>query len=80
MEQQKRKIDISAGELMMATLVVIGAVITFWISTSVRLNALELRMNTSELVNLKIVEKLDKQAEILNEIRLALKDKQDKKQ
>jgi hypothetical protein len=47
----------------------------FWKNTDVRLSALEIRMNGTE----KVIDKIDRVQQDVNEIKLSLKDKQDRK-
>jgi hypothetical protein len=81
MEQRSdiKRFGITLGELLMASLVILGAVLTFWISTTVRLNSLEIRMNTSEKKFENIDNKLDKITEGVNDLKVTLQNKADKK-
>jgi peptidoglycan hydrolase CwlO-like protein len=81
MEQRSeiKRLSITLGELLMASLVILGSVLTFWISTTVRLNSLESRMNTSEKKFDNIDNKLDKITEGVNDLKVTLQNKADKK-
>ena len=73
------KSGITIGELLAASLVVAASVLMFWKTTDIRLSALEIRMNEKEKMDQKINEKLDKLQDGVNDVRLTLKDKQDRK-
>lgn len=79
MEMPKAKTGISMGELLGASVVVIGLVLTFWKNTDVRLSALEMRMNAKERADEQTNQKLDKLQDGINEIKITLQNKQDKK-
>lgn len=80
MEQPpKKRLGITQGELLAASIVVIGALLMFWKTTDVRLTALELRMNSTDKNNEQISTKLDRIEQGLNDVRLNLRDKQDRK-
>lgn len=80
MEQQpKRRLGITPGELLAASIVIISAILMFWKTTDVRLSALELRLNTKEKTDEQINTKLDKLQDGINEVKIALQNKQDKK-
>ena len=66
------------GELLGASIVVIGVVLTFWKNTDVRLSALEMRMNARERSEEQTSTKLDKLQDGINEIKITLQNKQDK--
>jgi hypothetical protein len=78
-ETQARK-SITFGELIAVAVVIIGAVLMFWKTTDVRLSALEIRMNGTEQTNKQVIDKLDKVQDGINDVRLTLKDKVDRKQ
>lgn len=84
MEQQhqtrEKKIGISAGELITAAIVIISALLLFWMNTNVRLNALELRMNSNDKSTEQINTKLDRLQEGINDVKVKLTEKQDRKQ
>ena len=65
-------------ELLGASIVVIGVVLTFWKNTDVRLSALEMRMNAKERADEQQIQKLDKLQDGINEIKITLQNKQDK--
>ena len=80
------KRTITLGELIMSGIVVVGAILGFWINTSMRLGALEInkKQQDTELVDTKdfrsdIRSKLDKLTEGQNEIKVTLQNKQDRK-
>ncbi len=80
------KRSITLGELVMASLTVIGAILAFWINTNVRLSALEIKTKNAEdnyqetKASFKeIGEKLDKLNDGQNEIKVTLQNKQDRK-
>lgn len=76
---ERKRLGITHGELLMAAIVILSAVLMFWKTTDVRLSALELRMNGADKTSESIILKLDKVQESLNEVNLTLKDKQDRK-
>lgn len=78
-ESQVRK-SITFGELIAVTVVIIGAVLMFWKTTDIRLSALEIRMNEKDKINEQISDKLDRLQDGVNDVKLTLKDKQDRKQ
>lgn len=78
MEQPKRN-GINHGELVGAIVIVISALLMFWKTTDVRLSALELRMNAKEKTDEQINAKLDKLQDGINEVKIALQNKEDKK-
>ncbi len=80
------KRSITFGELIMASLTVIGAIMGFWINTNVRLSALEQSRNIQESNYTEtkasfreIGNKLDKLNDGQNEIKITLQNKQDRK-
>lgn len=77
--------EITVGQLLTASLTVIGAILAFYISTSVRLTALEINANTqnlnyteSKMSNKEMSSKLDKITETINQIQISINNKQDK--
>jgi hypothetical protein len=76
--RSEKKIGISMGELLGASIVIIGVVLTFWKNTDVRLSALEMRMNARERTDEQTSTKLDKLQDGINEIKITLQNKQDK--
>lgn len=74
----KAKAGITMGELLTASIVIIGVVLTFWKNTDVRLSALEMRMNARERTDEQTSTKLDKLQDGINEIKITLQNKQDK--
>jgi len=75
----EKKLGITTGELIGALVVVISAVLMFWKTTDVRISALEIRMENKEKVDDQISSKLDKLQETINEVKIALQNKEDKK-
>jgi hypothetical protein len=72
--------SITLGELIAVAVVIIGAVLMFWKTTDVRLSALEIRMNEKDKISEQISDKLDRLQDGVNDVKLTLKDKQDRKQ
>ena len=69
------KRSVTLGELIVSGVTVIGCVLTFWLNTNVRLNALELNQRNAEKKyddlneNLqKMNEKIDKLSESVNKL------------
>ena len=79
MEQEKKRLGITHGELLAASIVIISALLMFWKTTDVRLAALELRMNSKEKTDEQINMKLDKLQDGINDVKISLQNKQDKK-
>ena len=77
--EQPKRIGITAGELFFGCLTVVGAILSFWISTSTRLSALELRVTATEKSNEIINLKLDKLQDGVSEIKVSLQNKADRK-
>lgn len=77
--EQKNKIGVSLIELITASFVVIGALLMFWKNTDVRLTALEMRINTKDKTDEQLFFKLDKLQESVNELKISLQNKIDKK-
>lgn len=80
MEPEKKRLGITHGELLAASIVIISALLMFWKTTDVRLAALELRMNSKEKTDEQINMKLDKLQDGINDVKISLQNKQDKKQ
>lgn len=78
-ETEKKRLGITHGELLGAAIVVLSALLMFWKTTDVRLTALELRMNGTERTSEAIMQKLDDVQQSVNDVKLTLKDKQDRK-
>lgn len=76
---EKKDFGISLGELISVSLVIVGAMIMFWKNTDVRLTALEMRINAKEKTDETIFQKLDKLQESVNELKISINNKQDKK-
>lgn len=75
----KKRLGITHGELLAASIVIVSAVLMFWKTTDVRLSALELRMANKEKTDEQINQKLDKLQDGINDVKISLKDKQDRK-
>lgn len=80
------KRTISLGELITATITVLGCIISFYISTNVRLSALELKQEAAaqnHIEDAKQFEKLNLKLDALNagqtDIKISLERKQDRK-
>lgn len=74
-----KKFGVTMGELIGASIVILGAVLMFWKTTDVRISALEIRMENKEKVDDQISNKLDRLQESINEVKIALQNKEDKK-
>lgn len=79
MEQTNRKSGVSHGEIVGAGLVLIGAMLMFWKTTDVRLSALEIRINEIDRYRTEMNSKLDNLQAGINDVKIALKDKADRK-
>jgi len=77
MEKQSKAI--SYAEFIGLCVAFIGAALIFWKTTDVRLSALELRMTMKEKSDDVINQKLDKLQEGVNDVKITLQNKQDKK-
>lgn len=73
------KRSVNVIELLIASACVIGSVLGFWKNTDVRLTALEIRIEQQEKNSDKIIQKLDVLQEGINDVKVALQDKQDRK-
>ena len=76
---KKWQSGVTFGELLAVAVVVIGACLMFWKSTDVRLSALEIRMQTKEQSDANISNKLDKLQDGINDVKISLQNKQDRK-
>ncbi len=79
MEPKERR-SVTIVELLGITIMIIGSLLMFWKTTDIRLSALEIRMNEKEKTDQQINDKLDKLQDGINDVRLTLKDKVDRKQ
>lgn len=79
-EESKLRRSITLGEVLAIVTIIISASLLFWKNTDIRLSDLELRMSLKERTDQNINEKLDKLQDGINDVRLTLKDKQDRKQ
>lgn len=75
----ERKLGVTMGELIVASIVILGAVLMFWKTTDVRISALEIRMENKEKFDDQISTKLDKLQESINDVKISLQNKEDKK-
>jgi len=80
LQETKERRTVSLVELIGVAILVTGSVLMFWKTTDIRLSALEIRMNQKEQTDKQISDKLDKLQDGINDVRLTLKDKQDRKQ
>lgn len=89
-ESNFMKKQITLGELLAASFVVVGVVLTFWINTNVRLAVLELEYLTLKGAietqsvqykndNNKLFNKMDDLQKGQQDIQLSLKDKENRK-
>jgi len=78
-KQAEKRLGITMGELMTASIVIISATLMFWKTTDVRISALEIRMSNKEKVDDQISTKLDKLQESINDVKISLQNKEDKK-
>lgn len=79
MEPKERR-SVTIVELLGIAIMIIGSLLMFWKTTDIRLSALEIRMNEKEKTDQQINDKLDKLQDGINDVRLTLKDKVDRKQ
>jgi hypothetical protein len=79
MANESTRRNVSIAELIGVGIVVLSSVLMFWKNTDIRLSALEMRMNQKEVTDKQINEKLDRLQDGVNDVRLTLKDKQDRK-
>lgn len=75
----EKKLGITTGELIGALVVLISAILMFWKTTDVRISALEIRMENKEKFDDQISIKLDKLQESINDVKISLQNKEDKK-
>jgi hypothetical protein len=78
--ESKERRYASIVEVIGIGILIIGSILMFWKTTDIRLSALEIRMNEKEKTDQAISDKLDKLQDGINDVRLTLKDKQDRKQ
>ena len=76
--QRKWHTSITFGELMTASIIIVSSMLMFWKTTDVRLSALEIRMFEREKHEEKIIQKLDHVAEGINDVKVALQNKEDR--
>lgn len=77
--ETKERRTVSIVELLGISILILGSVLMFWKTTDIRLTALEIRMNEKERTDQQINGKLDKLQDGINDVRLTLKDKVDRK-
>jgi len=75
----EKKLGVTTGELIGASVVLISAILMFWKTTDVRISALEIRMENKEKFDDQISIKLDKLQESINDVKISLQNKEDKK-
>jgi hypothetical protein len=75
----EKKLGVTTGELIGALVVLISAILMFWKTTDVRISALEIRMENKEKFDDQISVKLDKLQESINDVKISLQNKEDKK-
>lgn len=73
------KRSVTIAELIGIAVIILSSVLMFWKTTDVRMSNLELRMNLSENSDQKILKKLDDLQESVNDLKITVKDKQDRK-
>lgn len=78
--QRKWHRSITFGELMTASIIMVSSMLMFWKTTDVRLSALEIRMFERERQEEKIIQKLDHVAEGINDVKVALQNKEDRQE
>jgi hypothetical protein len=78
MERPPQK-TISYSEFIGLCIAIMSAALIFWKTTDVRLSALELRMERTEKSEDIINAKLDKLQEGINDVKISIQNKQDKK-
>lgn len=78
-KQVEKRLAVTMGELMTASIVIVAAILMFWKTTDVRISALEIRMSNKEKVDDQISTKLDKLQESINDVKISLQNKEDKK-
>jgi len=76
-QQPDRRLP-SLGELIAASLIVVGAILGFWINTSVRLAILEKESKDNNDFKSEIRQNIKEINSNVNDIKLTLKDKKDK--
>ena len=81
MEQRQSKWErgISLGELLTAFFIIAGVCLMFWKTTDIRLSALELQMQQKSQNDKSISDKLDKLQDGINDVKVVLQNKQDRK-
>lgn len=77
--EPKQKSSISYAEFIGLCVAFVASALLFWKTTDVRLSALELRMTMKEKSDDMINAKLDKLQEGMNDIKVSLVSKADKK-
>jgi len=77
--EPKQKASISYAEFIGLCVAFVASALIFWKTTDVRLSALELRMTMKEKSDDMINQKLDKLQEGINDVKVSLSTKADKK-
>lgn len=72
------KRSINLIELISASVLIFGSVLIFWKNTDVRLTALEIRVEKQEQNSEKIMQKLDILQQGINDVKVALQNKEDR--
>jgi hypothetical protein len=70
--------SVSLLEVLGLTVPIIISVLLFWKNTDVRLKALEIRVEANEKNEERVMSKLDHLQSTVNDIKIALQDKQDR--
>lgn len=83
METMKRQVTL--GEVLAMGILILGTILSFWISVNVRLSALEINKQAqadnwtdAKASFEKINNKLDKQQDGINDIKISVERKQDR--
>jgi C4-dicarboxylate-specific signal transduction histidine kinase len=70
--------SVSLLEVLGLTVPIIISVLLFWKNTDVRLKALEIRVEANEKNEERVMSKLEDLQKSMNDIKIALQDKQDR--
>ena len=77
--EQIKRVGITIGELIGATIAVIMSISSYWISTERRLTILEAQMKEEQAAKAEFKQDMKELKNGIQRIELLLKDKQDKK-
>jgi len=77
--EQIKRVGITIGELIGATIAVIISICSYWISTERRLTILEAQMKEEQAAKAEFNQDMKELKNGIQRIELLLKDKQDKK-